>query len=215
MRGGTKKPRTRKPKTDNAADSSLKNKKVSLSVRVKKSVKKSRKPAAANRPAESVDNGQPLFDSGRTDTQPVRIISEKIESQKNLVMWTGVAFFMTLIFVLWIFNLKQEFKKVSATSQEVDVMENWDQMSKEMGQKLEEMKTELEAVKEFGENEVLSDIMDTATSTASTTPDTASSALFSLPETQNATSTATSSQAEIEILKQKLESLEKKINQAN
>ncbi|MCD4694368.1 hypothetical protein K8R62_03355 [bacterium] len=74
---------------------------------------------------------------------------EKIERDKMFLMGTGVCFFMTLIFVLWIFNLSS-FWKNQAREQEnkegnafLEDLLNIKTLGKEIGQDMNEIKEKL------------------------------------------------------------------------
>lgn len=212
MRGGVKKPKTKKPaKKRNEAEHepiAVKNKKVNLTVRVKKTARKDKpieiEPVETTSPIDETTVTAPNIQS------PARIISENIESRKDLFMSIGVGFFMILIFIIWIFNMKLQFSQVSNNNQDLGIMENWDEFSKEMEAELSEMQTSLETIEQAGENMDLD--LDMASSTASTSP-TATTSLFLLPTAS--TTGATTKDADLELLKQKLKTLETETKQAN
>jgi|AntAceMinimDraft_4_1070372.scaffolds.fasta_scaffold58527_3 hypothetical protein len=74
---------------------------------------------------------------------------EKVERDKMFLMGAGVCFFMTLIFVLWIFNLSS-FWKSQANEQEnkegdvfLEDLLNIKTLGKEIGQDMDEIKEKL------------------------------------------------------------------------
>ncbi len=90
---------------------------------------------------------------GEKDIKDIRAEIEravKLERDKRLILWSGVTFFMVVIFVFWIFNLKQTFKQIESSNsqnQEFNLNKITDDFSKTM----EEMKGNLADIKEFAE----------------------------------------------------------------
>jgi len=72
---------------------------------------------------------------------------------KRLVMWTGVTFFMALIFVFWVYNIKATFKQ-STPKNESDV--SWDKISGDFRKAMGEVKENISEIKT---------VLETATST--------------------------------------------------
>lgn len=79
---------------------------------------------------------------------------EKLERDKLFLMGAGVSFFMTLIFVLWIFNLSS-FWKGQANEQEnkessafLEDFMNIKTLGKEIGQDMDEIKEKLNQIQE-------------------------------------------------------------------
>ncbi len=70
---------------------------------------------------------------------------EKVERDKRMILWSGVTFFMILIFIFWIYNLKQIFVKVEPNdnSQEFiwsDIAENFTKTIGEVKDNIAEIK---------------------------------------------------------------------------
>lgn len=201
MRGGTKKSKEAKEKgIKDELKKDKKIKKVSLSVKVKKPSKRIKK-------EQPVDN-ELILEQAKTEDlkiQEPKIIYEQTESQKNYIMWGGIAFFMALIIFFWIFNLKQQFKKVTVNNEDVNILKNWDKMSEEMEKQMTEMQTGIDQIKKLQDTLTST---STAANTATTTP-IATSTFSSLPEAED-TQPASSSNPQLDLLKRKLENLEKK-----
>lgn len=115
----------------------------------------------------------------------------KAERDKRFILWSGVAFFMIVIFIFWVYNLKGSFHKIeSETAGQSDF--KWSEITGDFGKSMEEMKKNLAEIKEFTKT-----VEETATSTenniASSTRD-----IFS-------------EQDEVEELRARLERLEGKL----
>jgi type II secretory pathway component PulM len=115
----------------------------------------------------------------------------RAERDKRMILWTGVTFFMAVIFIFWIFNLKSTFKQIESENVG-DSDFNWNEITDGFGKTMDEMKENLAEIKEFAE-----------------TADEASTS------TENTISTTTrdifSDQEEIGALKARLEELESKL----
>jgi septal ring factor EnvC (AmiA/AmiB activator) len=158
--------------------------KVKTARKVKKVVKKSRvKTIEAN---TVVEQKQHIEDIREEIARAV-----KAEREKRLILWSGVAFFMVVIFIFWVYNLKDSFKKIeSETAGKSDF--KWSEITGDFGKSMEEMKKNLAEIKEFTKT-----VEETTTSAedniASTTRD-----IFS-------------EQDEVEELRARLEKLEGKL----
>ena len=91
---------------------------------------------------------------------------EKIEQDKRLMMWAGVAFFMVLIFGVWIFNLKNVFKTTENINTNNSAVQEWDKIADEFTKTLEKVKEGMAELKEVETEEEGRDIFsEIATST--------------------------------------------------
>lgn len=75
------------------------------------------------------------------------ILSEKIETDKRIIMWSGVGFFMILIFAVWIFQIKHAISQAKIKNN--DSKQNLSVMMDDIGDKIKQMKDDLEKVKTF------------------------------------------------------------------
>ncbi|HAM88831.1 MAG: hypothetical protein US83_C0006G0067 [Candidatus Falkowbacteria bacterium GW2011_GWC2_38_22] len=134
--------------------------------------------------------------------RPAVIISQRTEADKKLIMWSGIGFFMVIIFVIWIFQIKQTIIQAKIEDNG-DSTEDISMMLGDVTEKIGQMKVDLDKIRNYNET--------VATGTAEVdlvlrdkieelVEDIASS-------TVQATSTveATSTEAEIVELKKKLE----------
>jgi hypothetical protein len=70
-----------------------------------------------------------------------------IERDKRLIMYSGVSFFMLLIVFFWIINIKQVFKQTAANSQTNNSLAEFDQLSGDLSEALEEIKNGVREIK--------------------------------------------------------------------
>jgi hypothetical protein len=78
-----------------------------------------------------------------------RVISSRTEREKKIIMWLGVSFFMILISIFWIYSTIESLKKSRNEWQISEKAENWNNMADELSVKTAELKSGLEAVKQF------------------------------------------------------------------
>jgi len=90
-------------------------KKVKLSVKIsKKKAKKTKKPSSN---IKSITHKKEEIKDETNNTDQKEILPYKeIEKEKNLVMWSGVTFFMLLILFFWVYNTKLVFRKIAEES---------------------------------------------------------------------------------------------------
>ncbi len=93
---------------------------------------------------------------------------ERIEQDKRLMMWAGVAFFMVLIFGIWIFNLKNVFKTTENTDTNNSAVQEWDKIADEFTKTLEKVK---EGMAELKEVEIEEEGRNVFSETATTSDD--------------------------------------------
>lgn len=82
-----------------------------------------------------------------------RILEEKIRRSKELIMWSGVGFFMLLIAFFWIYNLNHTFKKLQAENSGGADAGDWRQIAAELEEKIGEFKDSYEEIKSFNEQD--------------------------------------------------------------
>lgn len=130
---------------------------IKLKVKVKKT-KKIKSADKANLKAEQ--NDLKAISDNRENGVSLRFQSEKkIERDKNLMMWTGVSFFMVLFFVLWLINIENVFKKVEEDKNNSRQFE-WNKIKDEFSQTVGQVKANFVALKQAG---VLDNIISTTT----------------------------------------------------
>ena len=87
----------------------------------------------------------------------------KLDREKQLIISTGVTFFMVLIAFFWIINVSQVFEKMRVTSEDdSDLAGTWQELSEGLGQRLDQMKVNLEKIDELKDNLIAEDYNATA-----------------------------------------------------
>ena len=101
-----------------------------------------------NKNLEKKINAKKIINQAKT-RQP-RIISEKLEKDKQLIMWGGITFFMVLIIFVWGFQIKHSINqtKLEDNGQKT---EEWKDIFSDLEKNISDLKTDLEKVKEFSE----------------------------------------------------------------
>ena len=188
-------------------------KKVNLTVKIKKPKIKIVKNKKITKNTKKIENAKNIEKKNKElareqtieNLEQAEIIYEKIEKDKKMMLIAGVSFFMILIGGFWIYSIKQVFQQTAKSIENNSEISSWKEMTDELSGKITEMKNGLEKIKEF-ENQ----------SENATTTMFATTTLPVLPESEISTtiiSTTTLNQKlELEILKQKIEELEDKIN---
>ena len=74
---------------------------------------------------------------------------KKNEKEKIFAMWTGIIFFMVLIFIFWIFILRADFKNNQRVEQESGF--NWTGIKQELSQTMQEIRGSLREINELRE----------------------------------------------------------------
>jgi hypothetical protein len=160
------------------------------------------------------------LDDARIDSQANRQIAEaQIERSKQIIMWSGVAFFMILIGSVWIYILANSINEGANTQSANSSSELKDTLAKSM----QEFKDSMEAFKELknsmaststlensgtGNNASSTEINNASTTATSTL----SFKQTSLPHAENI-GTSTMEKNDIAELRKKLEELEKKLQE--
>lgn len=67
------------------------------------------------------------------------------DSHKRLAMWTGVIFFMVLIFFVWVYNIKATFRAPANNNKESDL--SWDKISEDFKKTMGEVKENIADLK--------------------------------------------------------------------
>ena len=93
-----------------------------------------------------------------------REMETKLDREKQLIIFSGVTFFMVLIAFFWIINVSQVFEKMRVTSEnDSDLANTWQELSVGLGQRLDQMKVNLEKIDELKDNLIAEDYNATAT----------------------------------------------------
>ncbi|MFH0892159.1 MAG: hypothetical protein V1867_05255 [Candidatus Falkowbacteria bacterium] len=84
-----------------------------------------------------------------TEPKPSVILSENIEKDKNLILWSGVIFFMILIAFFWVRNTGRIFRETASMNDgaEAAILTEWQTATKEIAEKMNELKADLETIK--------------------------------------------------------------------
>ena len=82
-----------------------------------------------------------------------RGMEAKLDREKQLIIFSGVTFFMVLIAFFWIINVSQVFEKMRVSSEENnDLANTWQELSEGLGQRLDQMKVDLGKIDELKDN---------------------------------------------------------------
>lgn len=80
-------------------------------------------------------------------------IEAKLDKEKQLIIFSGVTFFMVLIAFFWIINVSQVFEKMRiASDDDNDLAGTWQELSEGLGQRLDQMKVNLDKIDELKDN---------------------------------------------------------------
>ena len=79
-----------------------------------------------------------------------RIISEKLEKDKQLIMWSGITFFMVLIMFVWVFQIRHSISQTKLENNNQKT-EEWKKVFSDLEKNISDLKTDLEKVKQFSE----------------------------------------------------------------
>ncbi|MBU1037060.1 hypothetical protein KKF32_03415 [Patescibacteria group bacterium] len=123
------------------------------------------------------------------------------EKSKRMIMWTGVAAVMIIIFIAWTFSLKDMFKAKQQPSEFNPAIEEWDRIADEFSQTLEKVK------------EGMSQLKDEMTDDSESLEQATERDIFSEPATTTESEILSEEEKinDVEELKRRLEELENKI----
>jgi len=83
-------------------------------------------------------------------TRQPGIISEKLEKDKQLIMWSGITFFMVLIMFVWVFQIRHSISQTKLENNNQKT-ERWKEVFSDLEKNISDLKTDLEKVKQFSE----------------------------------------------------------------
>lgn len=142
-----------------------KTKKIILPVRVKKQaanpIRYKKLSNGANRVAELTEKKTEINAGGKITLiekqnerkqAPAHIDSVKVEREKGLIMYTGIAFFMILIISVWIFNMKSVFKSTKAKTGDNTAQAQLNEITDEFSKNMEQIKEGLKEIKSLEKN---------------------------------------------------------------
>jgi cytoskeletal protein RodZ len=179
-----------------------KSRRVDLKIRISKPVPENRQELEEEygEVIETSDNlTQKAIDEDAVSPETVEEIANKIaelknERDKKIFMWIGVTFIMSIVLVVWVYNLKNMFRQQANQNQAGKEM-NIDKISEDLKKTMEEVNKDLNKLNEIS---------------------VASSSLASTSETaklSDATSTTSFEEtADIQELRARLEELERRLN---
>ena len=185
-------------------------------VKPRKGIKRPKKSAlkVRARAEEETYKEAGLIDLRREEAREINELEnlERVERSKRLVMWSGVTFFMLVIVVVWVLNIKSVFQAVPSTGNDMD----WQEITNNVSKSLEEAKKSVEEIK----GEAL-DIASTSPEAlfggraASSTP--ADNSTLSVDDQSGVNAIATTSpgltgETDMRALKNRIDELEKKLN---
>jgi hypothetical protein len=76
----------------------------------------------------------------------------KTDKDKRFLMWSGVIFFMIIIFAVWIFNLRSVFKTSRESNINDSAFEEWEKISDDFSETLEKVKEGMSQLKDTTES---------------------------------------------------------------
>jgi len=91
----------------------------------------------------------------KTNIPQGEIITKKTERDKQFLMWAGVSFFMILIIVFWIYNLKSNIGQTNLGWQRSEKATNWSQMADELNEQITQLKNEISTVRTFASSSLV------------------------------------------------------------
>ncbi len=77
---------------------------------------------------------------------------EQQERDKKILLWSGVSFFMVMIFLLWIFNMQSIFKGVEQDKNK-SFFSNFSINQESTNQTVDQIKNKLNSIKEVSKNQ--------------------------------------------------------------
>jgi hypothetical protein len=83
------------------------------------------------------------------DKKNARILYEKVEKDKLMIIRIGVSVVMTAIVVAWFFTLKSTIKVEDTSAIDLSAVDNLKQMTETVSSKIEQINSDLEKVKAF------------------------------------------------------------------
>ena len=113
------------------------------SVQKKKEVLKNRKKTAGEL--------KETISQTKINEQDGRVLQEKVERSKELIMWSGVIFFMMLIAVFWIYSLRHTFEAARIKESSEAGALSWQEMTEGLEDKISGFKEDHEEIKQAAE----------------------------------------------------------------
>jgi hypothetical protein len=139
MEGGIKRHRSRRKKQVKAEDLEMdrKDKKVSLSVKIK-NYSKNRSTDFESSEQEKLDENEEVIIDRRVD---------KEERQKLTLMWGGVIFFMAIIIIGWAMMFRQSFGVAKNDGKSLLDWQKWNQTANDIGKNFDATAGQLQTMK--------------------------------------------------------------------
>jgi len=124
-----------------------------------------KKPAKAAKPKprmKKTPKPTPRLEIKREDIniKQGRVITERTESSKIFLMWSGVSFFMILIVIFWGYNTVNNIQKAQLDFQPSERSLALKQMTAELSSKMGEIKSDIESIKSFASSSIESQAGD-------------------------------------------------------
>lgn len=143
--------KTRKNKAATDNKKPVKNK-HSLKIKVKRLPlkKESATPVAPVQKTEnqkSVKNDIPKNQDLSAPAITPKIISENVEQDKNLILWSGVVFFMLLIIFFWARHTGEMFQKTESEDSALSTLSDWRVAADDIAARMKELKSDLEEIR--------------------------------------------------------------------
>lgn len=162
-------PTVETPKPKRSYNRKPKNK-VALSVRnITKEKTKTEIAVEEEKTAEEAPAVRIIEKKAEAAPRPARIIKQHKESDKRMLMWTGVTFFALLIGIFWIWSSVHSIEKTRREYKPSEKAMDWDRMARELGTQIAEIKSGVNTIKEFASTSE-TDIVERPDLFASTSP---------------------------------------------
>lgn len=132
------------------------------------------------------------------------IITQRTEADKKIIMWSGIGFVMVIIFIIWIFQIKQTIIQ-ARIEDDNNPKEDIGAIISDVTDKLGQMKGDLKKIKDY--NVAVATSTVDAEKTLRVKMDDIIDDMASSTAQATSTMVATSTEADIEKLKEKLEAI--------
>lgn len=188
----------------------------------KRRVKKKKASKAIDKKEEHTEKA-PKLQVEKENTVPAkiqpRIIYEKVERDKLLIIRAGVTFVMLFIVIGWVYNMKQTLRMTDDGNVEQLTIENIKDLSSEVAEKIDQISEDINKVQSFAASNIENlAIASLSTTTTERSPFAEASTTIpllieKLNNIEASTSTKSSEEIELEILKKRIEELENKLSE--
>ena len=89
------------------------------------------------------------LDDREIKVSQARVLKQKHEREKLVLMWVGISFFMILVFVFWVYNFKKSINSIQGSDYSFETSSDWESLTKELSGAMADIKTNIESLKSF------------------------------------------------------------------